>query len=210
MTLAGRGRVIVFSFGAESSGITRDWAAAADRPGVNLLPDLSDRTVRRIAGLVHDVKRDRDIVVASIHWGQNWGYRIPDEQTAFAHKLIDEAGVDVIHGHSSHHPKGIEVYNDRPIIYGCGDFLNDYEGIGGYEEFRPDLALMYFVSMDPSTGRLVRFDLTPTRVRRFQVRRASKQDAEWLRDTLNREGEALGTRLELNKDATLSLRWEHS
>lgn len=208
MELAGKGRVIVFSFGAESSGITRDWAAAADSPGVNLLPDLSDRTVRRIAGLVHDVKQDRDIVVASIHWGENWGYRISSEQTAFAHRLIDEAGANVIHGHSSHHPKGIEVYNDRPVIYGCGDFINDYEGIGGYEEYRPDLALMYFVSMDPSTGRLVRFDLTPTQIKRFQVRRASKQDAQWLRDTLNREGGALGTRLELKRDTTLNLRWE--
>ena len=77
--------------------------------------------------------------MASIHWGDNWGYDIPREQTTFAHKLIDEAGVDVIHGHSSHHPKGIEVYKDKPIIYGCGDFIDDYEGISGYENFRDDL-----------------------------------------------------------------------
>jgi len=32
----------------------------------------------------------------------------------------------------------------RLILYGCGDFLNDYEGIRGYEEYRGDLALMYF------------------------------------------------------------------
>lgn len=31
-------------------------------------------------------------------------------------KLIDEAGVDVIHEHSSHHVKGIEVYKERPIL----------------------------------------------------------------------------------------------
>jgi poly-gamma-glutamate capsule biosynthesis protein CapA/YwtB (metallophosphatase superfamily) len=30
----------------------------------------------------------------------------------------------------------IEGYRDRLILYGCGDFLNDYEGIKGYEEFR--------------------------------------------------------------------------
>ena len=40
--------------------------------------------------------------------------------------------------------KGIEVYQDRLILYGCGDFLNDYEGIGGYEHYRSDLGLMYF------------------------------------------------------------------
>ena len=30
---------------------------------------------------------------------------------------------------------GFEVYRDKLILYGCGDFLNDYEGIGGYQPF---------------------------------------------------------------------------
>jgi poly-gamma-glutamate capsule biosynthesis protein CapA/YwtB (metallophosphatase superfamily) len=59
------------------------------------------------------------------------------------------------HGHSSHHTKAIEIYRSRLILYGCGDFLNDYEGIGGYEEFRDDLALMYFPDMDPTSAVLV-------------------------------------------------------
>ncbi|MCH1933163.1 CapA family protein, partial [Shewanella sp. A25] len=78
-------------------------AAAEDRPGVDLLADLSGRTVGRIAERVQAVKRPCDIVVASIHWGANWGYGIAREQRVFAHALIDEASVDVIHGHSSHH-----------------------------------------------------------------------------------------------------------
>ncbi|MGH8579418.1 MAG: CapA family protein, partial [Gammaproteobacteria bacterium] len=110
---------------------------------------------------------------------------IPPEQRIFAHRLIEHAHVDVVHGHSSHHPKGIEVYRDRPIIYGCGDFLNDYEGIGGHEEYRADLTLMYFVCMDPSNGRLIRFDMTPMQIRRLRANRASEQDARWLRDTLH-------------------------
>jgi Putative enzyme of poly-gamma-glutamate biosynthesis (capsule formation) len=82
------------------------------------------------------VKQQGDIVVASIHWGGNWDYKVPREQREFAHKLIDEAGVDVIHGHSSHHIKGIEVYRGKLIMYGCSDLLNDYEGISGlYEDF---------------------------------------------------------------------------
>ena len=67
-------------------------------------------------------------------------------QSQLAHSLLDEAGVDVIHGHSSHHVKGIEVYKGKAILYGCGDFLTDYEGIQGYEEFRDDLVLMYFLT----------------------------------------------------------------
>jgi hypothetical protein len=36
----------------------------------------------------------------------------------------------------------IEIYRDKPILYGCGDFLNDYAGISGQEAYRGDLALM--------------------------------------------------------------------
>ena len=142
----------------------------------------------------------------SIHWGGNWGYAIPPAQRSFAHALID-AGVDVVHGHSSHHPKGIEVYRDRLILYGCGDFLNDYEGIRGNESFRPDLALMYFPTLDAATGRLARLTLAPTQIRHFRANRAQGEDARWLAELLSREGRAFGTRVELQPDGTLALRW---
>jgi poly-gamma-glutamate synthesis protein (capsule biosynthesis protein) len=208
MEVKGKGRVIVFSYGLTTSGIPFSWAASEDSPGVNLLKDLSDRTVRYIKEKVQAVKRQEDVVVASIHWGGNWGYDVPPEQRQFAHKLIDNAGVDVIHGHSSHHVKGIEVYKDKLILYGCGDFLNDYEGIGGYRDFRGDLGLMYFVSVDPSTGKLVHLRMTPTQIKHFKVNRAARADAMWLRDTLNREGRKFGTRVELSKDNDLILQWD--
>ncbi len=207
MEVEGKGRVIVFSYGLTSSGIPSSWAASEDKPGVNLLADLSDQTVLHIKANIEAVKQQGDIVVASIHWGGNWGYGIPPEQTKFAHELIDEAGVDVIHGHSSHHVKGIEVYKEKPIIYGSGDFLNDYEGISGYEGFRGDLALMYFVSVDPSTGKLVHLQMTPIQIKHFKTNRASRADALWLRDIINREGKEFGTRVEMNQDNTLTLRW---
>ena len=208
MEVEGKGRVIVFSYGLQSSGIPFSWAASEDSPGVNLLRSLSDPTVRHIKEQVDAVKQQRDIVVASIHWGSNWGYGIPSEQREFAHKLIDHACVDVIHGHSSHHVKGIEVHKERPIIYGSGDFLNDYEGISGYENFRDDLALMYFLSMDPSTGKLIHLHMTPIQIKHFRTNRASRVDALWLRDALNKEGKKFGTRVEMNQDNTLTLKWD--
>ena len=207
LALPGKGRVLVFSFGAASSGIPPSWAATADRPGVNLLPDLSERTVRRIGEEVHKVRRAGDIVVASIHWGGNWGYEIPREQTEFAHRLIDEAAVDLIHGHSSHHVKGLEVYRGKPVIYGCGDFFNDYEGISGYETYRDDLTLMYFVRMDPETGGLIHLKMIPMQIRNFRLNRASEADARWLVAVLTREGRKLGTQVELNEDHELTLQW---
>ncbi len=162
-----KGRAIIFSFGVTTSGIPVSWAAGKDKPGVNLLPDLSRQTVQDIQKQVEGVKQPGDLVVASIHWGGNWGYEIPPKQIKFAHQLIDHAGVDLIHGHSSHHVKGIEIYRDRPIIYGCGDFINDYEGISGHEDFRDDLGLMYFATLDSSTGKLVNLEMIPTQIQRF-------------------------------------------
>ncbi|MFP3607435.1 CapA family protein, partial [Paraburkholderia sp. SIMBA_053] len=90
------------------------------------------------------VRQAADIVIVSIHWGENFDFDIPTSQRYFAHELIDSAGADLVHGHSSHHVKGIELYRGKLVLYGAGDFINDYEGIGGQEAFRSDLALMYF------------------------------------------------------------------
>lgn len=207
MALPGKGRVVVFSCAAESSGIGREWGAETNRPGLYRLPDLSDATVQNLADQVQGVKQEDDIVVASIHWGGNWGYTIPSEQRAFAHALIDSAGIDVVHGHSSHHVKGIEVYKAHPIIYGCGDFINDYEGISGYEQYRDDLGLMYFPILDPAGGRLLGFEMTAMRIKKLRLNYASPQETRWLVDVLNREGETLGTKVSLVQNHRLALQW---
>jgi poly-gamma-glutamate synthesis protein (capsule biosynthesis protein) len=208
LEVEGKGRILVFAYGSETSGVSWHWAADENKPGVNVLADFSDDTVAHIRSRVQAVKRTGDIVVVSLHWGGNWGYEIPPTRRKFAHQLIDAAGVDVIHGHSSHHVKGIEVYKDKLILYGCGDFLNDYEGISGREEYRGDLSLMYFATVEPSIGRLVSLRMTPMQTKHFRKQRVSRADAEWLRDTLNREGKKLGTRVVLEPDKTLTLQWE--
>ena len=206
--IAGKGRVLMFSFGLASSGIPLNWAATVDKPGVNLLEDLSINTVRRISLMVQKIKQKNDIIVASVHWGGNWGYKIPTAQKMFAHRLIDKAGVDIVHGHSSHHVKGIEVYQQKLILYGCGDFINDYEGIRGYEKYRGDLSLMYFVTIDPSNGNLVQLEMIPTQMRRFRLNRASKRDTLWLKDILIREGRRLGTRVIEDRNDVLRIKWD--
>jgi poly-gamma-glutamate capsule biosynthesis protein CapA/YwtB (metallophosphatase superfamily) len=205
--IEGKGRVIVFSYGVPSSGIPSSWAASDQKPGVNLVKELSRARVQAISKSVRRIKQQGDVVVASIHWGGNWGHRIPAEQKEFAHRLIDDAAVDVIHGHSSHHAKAIEVYKEKLILYGCGDFINDYEGISGYEGFRGDLSLMYFATLESSTGRLVRLQMIPTQMKRFRVNRASIEDAQWLKNTLNREGAKYGTRVVMRDDNSLVLHW---
>ncbi len=195
LPVAGKGRVLIFSFATADSGVPRHWAATEQGPGINLLTGLSEQTISRLADRISRERRAGDVIVASIHWGPNWGYTVPDEQRQFAHGLIDHAGVSVVHGHSSHHPKAIELYNERLILYGCGDFINDYEGIRGYEAFRDDLASMYFVGVAPANGALVSVELVPLQIKRLRLNRATETDIAWLQQTLDRESRAFGTRI---------------
>jgi poly-gamma-glutamate synthesis protein (capsule biosynthesis protein) len=200
------GRVLVFALGATSSGIPADWAASPGHAGVHLLEPLVVAESEPLLRRIHDMRRQGDIVVVSIHWGANWGYELPPAHRAYAHALIDSGGVDCVHGHSSHHPLGIEIYRDRPIFYGCGDFLNDYEGIRGYEEYRSDLTAMYFPCFDPGSGELHSLRSIPMRIRRLQVVKASSEEADWLASSLARAGLDLGTSVSLQKDGTLTVR----
>src|SRR5206468_9125559 len=120
LNLPDKGRLLLFSFGSTTSGIPREWCATASRAGVNLLEDLSEATAARIASQMRQLQQPGDLLIASIHWGSNWGYGIPSKQVAFAHRLVEE-GVAIVHGHSSHHVKAIEVFKGRLILYGCGD-----------------------------------------------------------------------------------------
>src|SRR5438309_2410105 len=172
-------RVLLFSFGSTTSGISPQWRATSVCPGVNVLDDLSEATASLITKGMRQFQRPGDLVVASIHWGGNWGYDIPLEQIAFAHRLIEE-GVSIVHGHSSHHVKTIDVFKGHLILYGCGDFVTDYEGIVGYEMFRGDLASMYLIDIDSSSGELINARLIPMQMQRFRLERASGADAKWM------------------------------
>ena len=177
-----------------------------DAPGVNLLRDLSEATA--IASYPdRPVIDNRMTIIISIHWGPNWGYDIPEEQRHFAHTLIDRADVSVIHGHSSHHAKGIEIYRNRLILYGCGDFLNEYEGIQGYEDYRGDLALMYFADIEPTTGTLSAVDIVPLQIRKFTLVHPSGPDIDWAQQTLDRESCRFGTRIAVIPPGRLALSW---
>ena len=207
LQIAGKGRVLVFSFVAVTSGTPRSWAATRDRPGVNLLSDLSEATAIRVSEQIARHRRPHDVIVVSIHWGPNWGYDVPEEQRRFAHALIERANISVIHGHSSHHAKGIEIYRNRLILYGCGDFLNDYEGIQGYEDYRGDLALMYFVDIEPASRDLAAIEIVPLHMRKFSLVRPSGPDSDWVWRTLDRESHRFGTRVAGVSPGRLALSW---
>jgi poly-gamma-glutamate capsule biosynthesis protein CapA/YwtB (metallophosphatase superfamily) len=107
--------------------------------------------------------------------------------------------VDVVYGHSAHHPLPIEVYRDRLILYGCGDLIDDHEGISGYEQYRNDLRLLYLASFE--SGALSSLRIAPMQARRMQLHRASRADTEWLCNLL---GSISGRPFAIDQDSMLA------
>lgn len=199
--------VSVLSVGMTSSGIPPEWEAGIDAPGVAIIPPEPSSTVELIARSTAGLDENDGLLIVSIHWGPNWGYEIPSHQREIARHLIDQAAVDVVFGHSSHHPTGIEVHNGRPILYGCGDLVNDYEGIVGHDRFRPDLRVAYFLDFDPHTKCLRELELVPFVTKQFRLEWASGEDTDWLAARLTEESQRLGTRFEVTGDRSLLAIW---
>jgi poly-gamma-glutamate synthesis protein (capsule biosynthesis protein) len=197
-------RILVFAFGSPSSGTPSDWAATDNTPGVHVIPALSDAAADELSRQVLRARQPGDLTVVSAHWGGNWGYRVAADQVRFAHRLVD-AGVHMVHGHSSHHPRPIEVYRGKLILYGCGDLVDDYEGIGGHDQYRHDLRLLYLPRLNPISGELVEFRMAPLQARQMRLHRASRRDAVWLRAVLEKVSRRFGSRIDLGSDGMLRL-----
>jgi poly-gamma-glutamate synthesis protein (capsule biosynthesis protein) len=115
--------VEVFAFSSGCSGTPPDWWATQKRSGLVGLPSLYsskdvDAAMKIVKASFDRTPSKSGLRIVSIHWGPNWAMKSEDEEELaarrkFAHRLIDECGVDLIYGHSSHHARGIEVYNNK-------------------------------------------------------------------------------------------------
>ncbi len=140
---------------------------ATDAPGTQYLPiSIDDRRGRRLFERVTSAKQAGDLVIASLHWGPNWGDDPLPEHVAFGRSLV-EAGADIVVGHSPHIVRGVELYRKKPILYSTGDFIDDY----AVDEIqRNDESFIFMVDIEH--GRLLRLRLYPTIIADFQARQA--------------------------------------
>jgi poly-gamma-glutamate capsule biosynthesis protein CapA/YwtB (metallophosphatase superfamily) len=203
-------RAIVVAACTDDCGVPADWAATSTRSGVALLPSLEHTCAEERAACADALaaratagRRPGDAAVVSLHWGGNWGHHIPEAHVHFAHRLI-EAGVDVVHGHSSHHPRAVERHGRGIILYGCGELIDDYEGIDGFEPYRSDLVLLYFVTM-PAFPEPPGLRMTPMRIRHLRLERANDDERALLRDELAAASRRFGSMVELLPDGDLRL-----
>lgn len=204
--LPGKARVRLFAFGHASGGLSAQWAANETTPGISWLEALDQHAVERLARRIRASRSEGDIVLVALHWGGDCGDEVSAEQRRFARALIDEAGVDLVWGNASRHPRPIEVYRDRLILYGVGKFHKNPAGSSSHESARPDLAALYLPRLC-ADGRLAELRLWPLRVHLFRLKRASASDCHWLARALDQSCSHHGTGLEPLHDGSLRLYW---
>jgi poly-gamma-glutamate synthesis protein (capsule biosynthesis protein) len=187
-------KVAVYNFSAGCAGTPESWAAGARLPGVNYLPPIVSATnvnvafVRIKQALAWHPAEGRHAVI-SIHWGPNWG-RPNDGQTfrqQLAHRLVDELGMALIHGHSSHHVRGLEIYKGRLIVYGAGDLINDYERLGNHGYNSSGAVFSADLNMD---GSLDLIEVFPFRTEGLRVKRLNPKEAGALFESVNKWSKA--------------------
>lgn len=193
LTLPRGGRWLVFGLAVASAGIPAAWRAGQGRPGLAWVSSPSPESARRLIGAILNERLPQDRVLLSIHWGGNWGLHVEQAHRDFAHQLIDADAVDVVHGHSSHHPLPIELYRGKLILYGCGDLLNDYEGIGLPANLRSDVACLYFLKLSADDGQLRQLRIVPFRIHRFRLMAAGESINASLTQVFASAPLALGT-----------------
>ncbi|WP_155402919.1 CapA family protein [Methanosarcina mazei] len=77
-----------------------------------------------IIGDVKDANAKVDILVVSMHWGNEFIRKPSSQQFELGHAIID-AGAKLILGHHPHVLQGVEKYNGGIIVYSLGNFVFD-------------------------------------------------------------------------------------
>lgn len=206
LPLPGGGRLLVFSRATADSGVMEGWNAMPHRSGIALLEALDEATVQDFAAEVARWRRPGDLVLLSVHWGGNWGADIPEQQRRFARRLIDLGAVDLVHGHSSHHARAPEVWRGRLIVYGCGDLINDYEGIGREGPHDSAAVCLWFARV-ACDGALQGLEVVPLRLKRLQLVRADAEARNSLCALLLHESSRTGIALTDEADGSWRVEW---
>ena len=182
--LPGGGRVLVFGWGFASSGVPEGWAAAQGKPGIQRIAEINAETAAAMARAIATWRRPGDIVIVSLHWGDNWVSEAPEAHRAIARLLVDRARVDVVNGHSAHHLQLAEIHNGKLILYDCGDLIDDYAATAGAPQYRHHMGALFFADINRENGHAVNFFAVPVRRASYRLEACDAAVSHWVQQTL--------------------------
>lgn len=108
-------RVAVVGFGGVVP--TPDWTARGDAPG-----QASGYDPALMAQAVEVAAADADLVIATVHWGEEGSFTPRPEDRTKADAMI-AAGADVVFGHHAHRLQPLERVDEVPVFWNLGNFV---------------------------------------------------------------------------------------
>lgn len=96
---------------------------------------------------------------------------------AIAIATVGASAAALVHGHSSHHPLPLERHRGHLVLTGCGDLINDDEGIAPgpadrRSTLRANLGCLFFAALDACDGRLRALEVAAMQRRRWRLQTA--------------------------------------
>jgi poly-gamma-glutamate capsule biosynthesis protein CapA/YwtB (metallophosphatase superfamily) len=165
-----------------------EFAAAEGKPGIahaELERGLPDWLIEEMARL----RPECDLLIAFPHWGPNMTTEPAPWQREAAARM-QEAGADLVAGHSAHVFHGIQWASHGPVLFDLGDALDDYRVD---QRLRNDLGVMaLWRPGDPDSE----LELVGLALEFCRTRLAEGPEGEWLTARLERACGELGTRVE--------------
>lgn len=96
-----------------------EYSIASDyRPGANPLDPV------RQSYAIKEAKTNADYVIVIVHGGIE-GYPLPTPRMQEWYRFFIDCGADAVVNHHQHCFSGYEIYHDKPIFYGLGNFCFD-------------------------------------------------------------------------------------
>lgn len=81
----------------------------------------------KIALQIAKAKKNADYVIVVIHGGHEY-YNLPAPRMQKMYRAFVDFGADAVINHHQHCYSGYEMYKDKPIVYGLGNFFFDWQG----------------------------------------------------------------------------------
>lgn len=76
---------------------------------------------------IQEAKNKADYVIVIVHGGHEH-FQLPSPRMKETYRFFVEVGADAVINHHQHCYSGYEYYKGKPIVYGLGNFLFDWEG----------------------------------------------------------------------------------
>lgn len=80
-------------------------------------------TNKSLLELIEELDKEADLLITGIHWGNEYQFYPDQNQKKIARFLIDK-GVDIIWGTHPHVIQPFEIYNNKLILYSCGNLIS--------------------------------------------------------------------------------------